>query len=146
MYSRRNANQVSSGVFLIGLALLIANILPWWPGIMYVIGAAAIAQGLAEGRGWYALQGGLWTIGIGLLFTFHFSLPLLFILLGISVMLGQSRRGPRHREKAKNDDLYEQDADDGQEREEPYHYELGDDGEMVKVKNDEKRFEAGKPR
>jgi hypothetical protein len=84
---------------------------------------------------WFALACGLWTIGIGLLFTFHFSLPLLFILLGISVMLGQSRREPRQREKAKNDDLHEQDTDDGQEREEPYHYELGDDGEMVNPAN-----------
>jgi hypothetical protein len=148
MYGPRRGNQVSGAVFLIGLGLLFLTNF-WWPGILFVLGAAAIAQGLSEGRGWYALQGGIWLIGIGLVFSIGFSLPLLLILIGLSMLFGRLLR-PRVlfrrdmqfeeepiREKRKNEDRAvaydEDDEDEGR-------YVLGDDGEMVKVKNDQKRF------
>ncbi len=135
--SSRRSEQVSGGVFLIGLGLMIANVIPVWPGIMFVLGGAAIARGLAEGRGWYALQGGVWLIGIGLLFSVGFSLPLLLIVIGISMLLGTAFRPPfMSREKMKNEELaaaedreVDRDADEDA-------YELGDDGELIKVKND----------
>jgi hypothetical protein len=137
MLSSRQADQVSTGMFLIGLGVLAATHF-WWPGIMFVLGAAAIARGLTEGRGWYALQGGLWMIGLGLVFLQGFSLPLLLVLIGVSYLLGNVIRPPfiRDRQKAKNDaplsDHLEDDAGE---------YELGDDGELVKVKNDQQLTE-----
>jgi hypothetical protein len=152
MYGPRRGNQVSGAVFLIGLGLLFLTNF-WWPGILFVLGAAAIAQGLSEGRGWYALQGGVWLIGIGLVFSIGFSLPLLLILLGLSMLCGTVFR-PRTllgrdmqfeeapiREKRKNEaraTAFDEHGDD--EDEDEGRYVLGDDGEMVKVKNDQKRF------
>ncbi len=146
--SKQRADQVSGGIFLIGLGLLFANVLPWWPGIMFVLGASAIARGFAEGQGWYALQGGIWLIGIGLIFTSGFSWPLLLIILGLSTLFGAwfrppfaRRRGFDETEKVKNDERMAAgiEADDEE-------YTLGDDGELVKVKNDEKLSQTGSGR
>jgi hypothetical protein len=131
--SSKRSEQVSGGIFLIGIGLMLANVIPVWPGIMFVLGGAAIARGLAEGRGWYALQGGIWLIGIGLIFTFGFSLPLLLIVIGISMLLGATIKPPfTNDEKQKNEEL-----GPAEEREpEDDAYEIGDDGELIKVKND----------
>ncbi len=105
MVSKERADQVSGGVFLIGLALLFMGVLPWWPGIMFVIGAAAIARGVAEGQQWYQVSGGMWMIGIGLVFWFGFSLPLLFILIGLTMLFGFNVKTgwETHSEKRKNE-------------------------------------------
>jgi hypothetical protein len=95
MYSKERADQVSGGVFLIGLAVLFMTGF-WWPGIMFVIGLSAIARGVAEGQEWYNVPGGLWMIGIGLLFWFGFSWPLLLIFIGASMLLGKSWQGSKH--------------------------------------------------
>jgi uncharacterized membrane protein len=162
--SRARAGQITGGVFLIGLGLLFA--LGWfWPGILYLIGTTALVEGFTETEGRKrsgALQGGLFMIGMGVVFTLGFNLPLLFIILGVMTILGlrgkssgeRSERRERLREwreerrawrdqddesgeKLKNDALYREDEavideDDGER------YMLGDDGEIVKVKNDQK--------
>ena len=84
---KTRADQVSGGVFLIGLALIFMTHF-FWPGILFVIGASALARGIVEGQEWYTVTGGLWMIGLGIVFYFGFSLPLLLILLGISPLLG----------------------------------------------------------
>jgi hypothetical protein len=81
------ANQVAAGVFLIGLAALFYTG-RWWPGIMFLIGAMTIVEGLVKGRGWYAFQAGAWLIGIGVWAFFHFSLVILFALIGASLIIG----------------------------------------------------------
>src|SRR5262249_47416312 len=89
----------AGGVFLIGLGLLFANVLPFWPGILFVIGAASIARGMAEGQAWYSVSGGLWIIGVGLLFLLHFSWPMLLILVGVAMLFGYRTRDHwRHEE------------------------------------------------
>jgi hypothetical protein len=152
-WHKRRADQVSGGIFLIGLGLMFAKVLPWWPGIMYVAGAAAIAQGFAEGKRGYALMGGVWLIGLGLLFSVGFSWPLLLILIGASMLfrnlrgqssdsvaserrdqlLAQSEKAKR--EKAKNDNLARSNEYDDPE---DVSYMLGDDGELIKVEPDHK--------
>lgn len=93
--TKERADRISGGVFLIGLAILfLPNGIPFWPGILFVIGASQIAQGMAEGREWYSMQGALWMIGLGFLFWFGFSLPLLLILIGGSMLLGYHYRPP----------------------------------------------------
>lgn len=53
-----------------------------------MIGAANIARGMAQGRAWYSVSGGLWLIGLGFIFLFHFSWPILLILIGAAMLLG----------------------------------------------------------
>jgi uncharacterized membrane protein len=119
MVSKERADQISGGVFLIGLAILFMTGF-WWPGIMFVIGASAMARGVAEGRAWYAVPGGLWMIGLGLVFLFNFSWPMILILIGVSMLFGDAwrRRGSEHvarsesaaQAKPKNEDKAKNDA------------------------------------
>lgn len=97
MVSKKRAEQVAGGVFLIGLATLFMTGL-WWPGILFVIGASSIARGVAEGRDWYSVPGGLWMIGLGLVFLFGFSWPLILILIGVSMLFGRSWHDRPHHE------------------------------------------------
>jgi hypothetical protein len=87
------ANQVTGGVWLIGLGLLFYTGF-WWPGVLFVLGASAIVQGLVEGRGWYGLQGGLWLVGIGVWALFHFNIALFFVVLGASMVISALVRPP----------------------------------------------------
>ncbi len=115
MMSKQRADQIAGGVFLIGLGLLFTNVISFWPGILFVIGASNIARGMAEGRPWYNVSGGLWLIGLGIVFLFHFSWPMILILIGLSMLFGYSVKDRRNSyddggklkndEKLKNDDL-----------------------------------------
>lgn len=116
MMTKQRADQIAGGVFLIGLGLLFTNAISFWPGILFVIGAANIARGMAEGRAWYNIPGGVWMIGLGFLFLFHFSWPVILILVGVSMLLGYSMKGhywhqggegqkAKNEWKRKNDDL-----------------------------------------
>lgn len=113
MLSKERSDQVGGGVFLIGLALLFMGVLPWWPGIMFVIGASAIAHGVAQGQEWYQVSGGMWMIGLGLVFWFGFSLPLLFILLGLTMLFGWNAKTgwEFHSAKRKNEDKAKNDEE-----------------------------------
>lgn len=130
--NRTNADQLSGGVFFIGLALLFLTGW-WWPGIMFVIGATALAQAMAEGRRWYAAQGALWAIGIGIVFFFGFSLPLLFLLIGAGMIFGWWSR----------DSLGEDDDEDDYDYEKPKNisteqqYRLSDDGELIPYEDED---------
>jgi hypothetical protein len=117
---KTRAEQVSGGVFLIGLALIFLTDF-FWPGILFVIGASAVARGIVEGQEWYTVTGGLWMIGLGIVFYFGFSLPLLLILIGVSSLLGI---GYKQRMEADGMD----DADD---------YYDDDDFEKPKHKNED---------
>jgi len=92
--SKERVDQISGGVFLIGLALLFTTGIGFWPGILFVIGASSLARGMAEGREWYSVQGALWMIGLGLFFTVGFNMPLLLIVIGLSMLFGWRFRPP----------------------------------------------------
>lgn len=91
--SEERAGQITGGIWLIGLGILFYTG-RWWPGIMFVIGASAIAEGFVEGRGWYALQGGFWAIAIGVWALYHFNIALFLVALGVSMLLGALVRPP----------------------------------------------------
>lgn len=100
------ANAISSAVFLIGLAALFYTG-AWWPGILFLIGAEAVVQGFVRGRGWYALQSSYWLFAIGILAIYHFSVPLLFVFLGLSVLLNAFVRPPHLHPKPRTDQTLE---------------------------------------
>ncbi len=103
MVDKGRADQISGGVFMIGLAILFMTGF-WWPGIMFVIGASAMARGVAEGQAWYTVPGGLWMIGIGLVFAFNFSWPMILILIGLSMLFGQTWHRQSQRSTRSTDD------------------------------------------
>ncbi len=90
--SATRANEVSGAVFMIGLGLLF--VVGFWPGIMFVIGATSIVQGLAEGRGWYAFQGAIWTIGVGVWALLGYNLAALFVAVGVSMLIAALVKPP----------------------------------------------------
>ncbi len=91
--SSERAGQITGGVWMIGLGILFYTGM-WWPGIMFVIGASAILQGLVEGRGWYSFQGGIWSIAIGVSALYHFNIAIFFVAMGVSMILMALIRPP----------------------------------------------------
>ena len=118
MYAKSYADRVSGAVFLIGLGLLftsVGNVVGgFFPGILFVIGASVLARGMAEGQPWSNVSGGLWMFGLGVVFLWGFSLPLLLIIIGLTMLFGYSFKPDMFArksssdvfdEKFKNDDL-----------------------------------------
>ena len=98
MYSKSNADRVAAAVFLIGLGLLfspLAGIVGgFWPGILFVIGAAVIARGIAEEQSWVGASSGLALMGLGIIFLIGFNLPLLLIVIGLILLFRHSFNAP----------------------------------------------------
>jgi hypothetical protein len=84
---KEQAHAITGAVWLFGLAALFYTG-RWWPGVLFLLGASSIVEGLIQGQGWYALQGGAWMIGIGTWALVGFQLWFLFVVLGVSVLLG----------------------------------------------------------
>ena len=91
--SEEKAGQITGGIWLIGLGVLFYTG-RWWPGIMFVVGASSIVQGLVKGRGWYAFQGGLWCFAIGVWALFHFNIAIFLVALGASMIVLAMFRPP----------------------------------------------------
>jgi hypothetical protein len=98
--SKDRSDQIFGGVMLIGIAILFLT--NWfWPGILYVVGAAIIIKSVAEGKNWADNKGALVVLAVALIFTFDrlvdvFSgnfLPILLIALGLYMLFGNNRRG-----------------------------------------------------
>jgi hypothetical protein len=111
MTTKSYAERVSWAVFLIGLGVLftpLGNVIGgFFPGILFVAGAATLANGVAQGQTWYTVSGGMWLIGLGLVFLFGFSLPLLLLLIGLTMLFGSTFKPEWFgRDKAKNDDFF----------------------------------------
>jgi hypothetical protein len=85
--SREQARSIEGAVWLFGLAVLFYTG-RWWPGIMFVIGTAAIVEGLIEGHGWYAIPGGSWAFFFGAWAVMGFQIWVLFVMLGVSMLVG----------------------------------------------------------
>ncbi|MFN8530937.1 MAG: hypothetical protein U0670_20215 [Anaerolineae bacterium] len=105
------SDQTFGGVFLIGLAILFLTGW-WWPGIMFVIGAAILARTYAEGHDWQHpdARGGLIVIVIGLIFATNLLsflgsniLAIVLILLGVYMLFGN--RLSLTDSKRKDDDI-----------------------------------------
>ncbi|MDZ4771219.1 MAG: hypothetical protein SGJ24_19020 [Chloroflexota bacterium] len=100
MNMSERSEQIFGGTFLIGLALLF--ITGWWfPGIMFVIGAALLARTYAENKPLTENTGALVLLAIGAFFTMGdvfdwlggFSLlPLILIGIGVYLLFGDRIR------------------------------------------------------
>lgn len=95
MVSKDRSDQIFGGIFLIGLALLF--ITGWWfPGILFVVGAASLGRTYAEGKPLTENTGAWITIIIGGVFMIGdvFSifggnwLAIILILLGGYLLFG----------------------------------------------------------
>jgi hypothetical protein len=84
---REQAHAINAAVWLFGLGALFYTG-RWWPGILLVIAASVIAEGLAQGKSWCMLQSATWLVGLFAWATFDFALWVLFVILGTSVLLG----------------------------------------------------------
>lgn len=84
--------SVSGGLLLIGVGLIFLLKQPFFPTILAVLGLASILAGLAVGRGWHGIQGGVWLVGFYFLFRFDIFFPGILILLGVSALLGALTR------------------------------------------------------
>ena len=108
MYSKSYADRISGAVFLIGFGLLLsplgAIVGGVWPGLLFLLGIVSLTQGVQRGLPWYNVTGGLWLIGLWLVFLTGFSLPLLLILVGATMLFGFSFRSARFGDKIKHDD------------------------------------------
>jgi hypothetical protein len=143
------AGKLSGAVFMIGLALTLipGSPLSFWPGIMFVLAATSLASGLGAGQLGGALQGAIWLAGIGLVFSVGFSLPLLFILIGLSSLFGFFVRpsgSQAEKKAAKKDDWREvreglKQAGREISREFRKEFESHWEEEYEKRKNDERR-------
>jgi len=85
-FSSQQANALTAGIWLIGFGILFATKL-WFPGIMFLVGITAIAQGMVQGRGWYSIHGGYWAILIGVWAALKFNMAVFFIALGVYVIV-----------------------------------------------------------
>jgi hypothetical protein len=61
---------------------------------MFLVGVSALVQGSVAGRGWYAWQAGLWSIGIGVWALTGYHLLVLFGLLALSGLLAAFGKRP----------------------------------------------------
>lgn len=107
-------DQTYAGVFLIGMALLFITGW-WWPGMLFVLAAAAIVRAVRDGRRWTDDQGALVLLGLGVVFTvldlfnvteFNFGAlwPVILIIIGGYLLFGKNARSGST-PKSKNDDL-----------------------------------------
>lgn len=89
----KRADEISLGVWMVGLGLLFFTGY-WWPGILFVAAAGTAVHSVVDGRGWYALQGSLWLVGLGLWFASGAKVWILFVILGVSAILTGLFRPP----------------------------------------------------
>ncbi len=95
MVDHQRTNQISGAVFLIGMGI-IALLNYWWPGIMFVIGAALLVRGFMTDPKITGITPGIIAILIGLLFALRGVIgdignlwPLILIVLGVAMLFGQ---------------------------------------------------------
>jgi hypothetical protein len=152
--TKDRAGKLSGAVFMIGLGLLFLLKVEFFPGIMFVLAATSLASGLGEKNLGGGLQGAVWLAGIGLFFSGLFSVPLLFILIGLSSLFAFFVRptGGQAKKEAEDKDDWRGELRDGlKEAGREIRKEFGRhfDEEYEKRKNEERRYrevdEADRP-
>jgi hypothetical protein len=76
-------HSIQTGIWLLGIAILAISGW-WWPGIMFVIAASALAGG--------SFQGFLWTAGIGVIAWLNWWWPGMLILAGLGMFFSRGQK------------------------------------------------------
>lgn len=92
---RRSARGDITGlaIMLIGIGVLLLARMPFWPGILFVIGVSSFVSEASRGRIFQGIGSVLWLFGIAILFLVpRLWWPGLLVLIGLSVLLGMIQR------------------------------------------------------
>lgn len=86
----------SGALFLIGLAALFLLKLPFWPGILIVIGLTAFISEAGRGRYYNGLSSVIWLFGLAFLFMVpRLWWPGMLVIVGLNILLDVLRRALR---------------------------------------------------
>lgn len=87
--SKRKADAISNGIFLIGLGILVYTSL-WWPGILLVLWATLASRQWLTGRIYDLIVTTILLIGLSLIILFNLNwtviVPVLLVLGGIHII------------------------------------------------------------
>lgn len=99
---KSQSETISGAIFFIGLGLL--WITGWWfPGILFVIGAASLVGAVREDGDWRNSGTAIWMIGLGLIFWLNLPWAVIMVLIGLSMLFSCKSGNNINSEKTKND-------------------------------------------
>lgn len=133
--TEERAGQLTGGVFLVGLGLVFATGIGFWPNILLVIAATSATKGLTERRHGFGeeAKGALFMLALWAFFAFGFNWAIILIVMGLGMLLGKWNFDS---DDDGNDDAYGSRLDrkrkmDEFDDDEKITYVVGDDGELV---------------
>lgn len=87
--NEERAGQLTGGVFLVGIGLLFATGIGFWPNILLVIAAVSAVKAITERRRGFGdgAKGSLFMLGAWAFFTFG-GWAMLLILMGLGMLMG----------------------------------------------------------
>lgn len=89
MMSKRKADAISNGIFLIGIGILVFTGF-WWPGILLVLWATLASRQYLTGRLYDLILTSIFLIGLSMIILFDLNwtvlIPVLFVLGGIHII------------------------------------------------------------
>ncbi|HMQ34923.1 MAG TPA: zinc-ribbon domain-containing protein [Chloroflexaceae bacterium] len=92
----RGWEGISGALFLIGLGALFLLKLPFWPGILVVIGIVAFTAEALRGRPLEGMGTVIWMFGLAVMFTVpRLWWPGILVLVGLSVLLEMIKSAAR---------------------------------------------------
>jgi hypothetical protein len=119
---KKVVDRASGAAFVLGIGLLIfAGLpLPFWPGILFVLGISALIRAFARYHRSGNAQSAIWLFGLGLMFMpgVDFSFTGILVLIGFSIIAGILFKGRFDDiEEDEEDEKDEEDDDDDDEEE-----------------------------
>jgi hypothetical protein len=135
-----DAGNLSKGIFLIGLAVLLATG-GFWPGVLFLWGLSSfVHKAIAKRDLAKGIESAVWPVWLGIAFSVpgELFLPSLLVMGGVAALITymiRMRAQPLETEKRKNEELLRMARDDDSDYEKPkrgaMRVRLTDDGELV---------------
>jgi hypothetical protein len=145
---KKVVNRISGAAFIVGIGMLVLSVLPlpFWPGILFVLGMAALIRAFARYHRAGNMQTAAWMFGLGLMFMpgVDFNFTGVLVLIGFSMVAGILFKG-------RYDDIDEDEDEEDDEDDEDEDEDDGDEDERErrqhkKRKNEELTVEGDKPK
>lgn len=86
MITRRLLINISVGVMLLGIGVVFAAGVGFWPWILTVVGAATLPGAAGHDRVAEGLQTFVWLVGLSVLFALESVWPGILVVLGLSLV------------------------------------------------------------